>query len=439
MLPTRARLYVPTLCALLSACAYFSPAAALDLAQAYQAALANDATFASVRAAYTATLEKLPQARAGLLPSIGLTGTRAEASTTRLPGVQYTSESYTLQLTQPLFRWANWQNYEQSKLQLAIGETQLAQARQDLILRVAQAYFDVLAAQDNLAFIRAQKAAIEEQLEAAKRNFEIGTATITDTHEAQARYDLAVAQEIQAESELTVRTSALQQIIGQAPDTLAKLPESVKVPAPEPAKLEAWTQQAAANNLAVAQASLATEIAKRDIEIAKSGHYPTVDLTANIGRSRGLVGQNVVNDFYTTRSVGVQVSVPIFSGLGTSARVNEAVALSEKARHDLEAARRAAVQNTRVAFQGVNAGLAQVRALEAAQVSSRSALEANKTGYEVGVRINIDVLNAQKQLYSTERDLAKARYDALMSGLRLKAAAGILSEDDVAKINALLR
>ena len=435
----RARLYAPTLCALLSACAYLPAASALDLEQAYQSALAHDATFASARAAYTATLEKLPQARAGLLPSVALTGNRAEASTTRLPGVQYTSESYTLQLIQPLFRWANWQSYEQSKLQLAIGEAQLAQGRQDLILRVAQAYFDVLAAQDNLTFSGAQKAAISEQLESAKRNFEIGTATITDTYEAQARYDLAQAQEIQAESDLAVRISALQQIIGAPAGDLAKLPPAVNVPAPQPAKIDAWTEQAAANNLAVAQASLASEIAQRDIEIAKSGHYPTVDLAANIGRTRGLVGQNVVNDFYTTRSVGVQVSVPIFSGFATTSRVDEAVALSEKARSDLEAARRAAVQNTRVAFQGVNAGLAQVRALEAAQVSSRSALDANKTGYEVGVRINIDVLNAQQQLYSTERDLAKARYDALMSGLRLKAAAGILSEEDVARVNALLR
>ncbi|GAA0528713.1 MULTISPECIES: TolC family outer membrane protein [Pigmentiphaga] len=431
--------YVQTLCALLGACAFVPAVAALDLEQAYQAALANDATFASVRSAYTATLEKLPQARASLLPAISLAGSRAEASTTRLPGVTYTNESYTLQLIQPLFRWSGWQTYEQSKLQLAVGEAQLAQGRQDLILRVAQAYFDVLAAQDNLAFIGAQKIAISEQLESAKRNFEIGTATITDTYEAQARYDLAQAQEIQAESDLAVRIGALQQIIGTPAGDLAKLPPAVNVPAPQPPRIEAWTEQAAANNLAVAQATLNSEIAQRGIEIAKSGHYPSVDLAANVARTRGLVGQTVVNDFYTTRSVGVQVSVPIFAGFGTTSRVDEAVALSEKARNDLEVARRAAIQNTRVAFQGVNAGLAQVRALEAAQVSSRSALDANKTGYEVGVRINIDVLNAQQQLYSTERDLAKARYDALLSGLRLKAASGILSEDDVRQVNALLR
>ncbi|MPS27808.1 TolC family outer membrane protein [Pigmentiphaga sp.] len=436
----RARSYhVQTLCALLGACVFVPAVAALDLEQAYQAALANDATFASVRSAYTATLEKLPQARAALMPAISLAGSRAEASTTRLPGVTYTNETYTLQLIQPLFRWSGWQTYEQSKLQLAVGEAQLAQGRQDLILRVAQAYFDVLSAQDNLAFIGAQKIAISEQLESAKRNFEIGTATITDTYEAQARYDLAQAQEIQAESDLAVRIGALQQIIGAPSGDLAKLPPAVNVPAPQPARIDAWTEQATANNLAVAQATLNSEIAQRGIEIAKSGHYPSFDLTANVARTRGLVGQTVVNDFYTTRSVGVQVSVPIFAGFGTTSKVDEAVALSEKARNDLEVARRAAVQNTRIAFQGVNAGLAQVRALEAAQVSSRSALDANKTGYEVGVRINIDVLNAQQQLYSTERDLAKARYDALLSGLRLKAASGILSEDDVRLVNALLR
>ncbi|GAA4343392.1 TolC family outer membrane protein [Pigmentiphaga soli] len=435
----RTRPYVPTLGAVLLGTCLFSPALALDLQQAYHAALANDATFASARAAYAAGLEKLPQARAGLLPAVSLAGNVANASTTRLPGARYTNESYTLQLVQPLFRWDNWQAYEQSKLQVAASEAQLEQGRQDLILRVAQAYFDLLAAQDDLAFLGAQKSAISEQLESARRNYEIGTATITDTYEAQARYDLAEAQSIQAQADLEVRISALQQIIGIPAANLAELPPSVAIPGPQPAVAETWADRARDSNLSVAQASLASEIAARDIEIAKSGHYPTVDLVANVGRTRGLVGQNIVNDFYTTRSAGVQVAVPIFSGFGTSSRVSEAVALSEKSRSDLEATRRAAVQSAREAFQGVHAGLARVRALEAAQVSSQSALEANKTGYEVGVRINIDVLNAQQQLYSTDRDLARARYDTLLSGLRLKAAAGILSEGDVQGLNRLLR
>lgn len=225
------------------------------------------------------------------MPAISLAGSRAEASTTRLPGVTYTNETYTLQLIQPLFRWSGWQTYEQSKLQLAVGEAQLAQGRQDLILRVAQAYFDVLSAQDNLAFIGAQKIAISEQLESAKRNFEIGTATITDTYEAQARYDLAQAQEIQAESDLAVRIGALQQIIGAPSGDLAKLPPAVNVPAPQPARIDAWTEQATANNLAVAQATLNSEIAQRGIEIAKSGHYPSFDLTANVARTRGWSGR----------------------------------------------------------------------------------------------------------------------------------------------------
>ncbi len=435
----RAKPLAVTASALFSAYMFVSQAYALDLQQAYQAALGNDASFTSVRAAYAAGLERLPQARAGLLPDIDATGTISRVSTERLPGVRITNEVYGLQLVQPLFRWANWQTYEQAKLQVAVSESQLEQGRQDLIIRVSQAYFDVLAAQDTVAFIGAQKIAISEQLESAKRNFEIGTATITDTHEAQARFDLAQAQEIAAQADLDIKLSALQQIIGAQNGPLAELPASVQIPAPQPAQLDTWSDQARGNNLAVVQAGLAAEIAQRTIEIAKSGHYPTVDLTAGLSRNKGLVGQSVVNEPYMTRTVGIQVSVPIFSGLGTSAKVNESVALAEKARSDLEVARRAAVQSTRVAFQGVTSGLAQVRALEAAQVSSRSALEANKTGYEVGVRINIDVLNAQQQLYLTERDLAKARYDALVSGLRLKAAAGILTENDVRQINALLR
>jgi outer membrane protein len=435
----RLHLHVVAVAALVCACVASMPAQALDLLQAYQAALGNDAAYASARSGYTAGLERLPQARAGLLPTIAATGVRADASSQRLPGMTVTNETYTLQLVQPLFRWANWQTFEQAKLQTVANEYRLEQSRQDLIVRLAQAYFDVLSAQDNLSFIDAQKSAIGEQLESAKRNFEIGTATITDTYEAQARYDLTLAQEIQAQSDLEIRISALQLIVGPQTGALAMLPTDVDIPEPRPAHVDSWVEQARAQNLAVIQADLSTEIALRDIEIAKGGHYPTVDFTATIARNKGLVGQNVINDAYTTRTVGIQVGVPIFSGFATTSRVTEAVALAEQARNERELARRNAIQIARVAFQGVNSGLAQVRALKAAQVSSRSSLEANKTGYEVGVRINIDVLNAQQQLYSTERDLARARYDALVSGLRLKSAAGILSETDVAQVNLLLR
>jgi outer membrane protein len=299
---------------------------------------------------------------------------------------------------------------------------------------VAQAYFDVLAAQDTLTSIQAQKTATTEQLASAKRNFEVGTQTITDTHEAQAAYDLVVAQEFAAQSDLEVKRAALQQIIGAPAGSLATLRPGVKIAQPEPAVMEPWVSSAEQQNYAVVGAQLNLEIAKREIARQRAGHLPTLDLTASKGRdSTTGVGVN------KTGAIGVTWNVPIFTGFAVTSKVRESIALEDKARNDLEATRRAVAQNARQAYLGVSSGLAQVRALEAAEISSKSALDSNKLGYQVGVRINIDVLNAQRQLYSTQRDLSRARYDTLMNGLRLKAAAGSLKEADLAPVNALLQ
>jgi outer membrane protein len=345
-------------------------------------------------------------------------------------------------LTQPLFRWANWKQYQQGKLQTAISEAEFAQAQQDLIVRVSQAYFDVLAAQDTLASLQAQKAAITEQLASAKRNFEVGTATITDTHEAQARYDLAVAQELAAQSDLEVRRNALQQIIGKPTGGLAPLRTGVELTPPAPAQIDTWVESAEKQNYGVIARELAREVAQHEIGRNRAGHLPNVDLVA----SRSHNNQGTDAALLTTTGgvsnntvVGVQLSVPIFAGLGTVSRVREAKALEERAAADLETTRRAAAQGARQAYLGVTSGLAQVKALEAAEVSSQSALESNRLGYQVGVRINIDVLNAQQQLYVTRQNLAKARYDTLMNSLRLKSAAGNLSEEDLVRINTLLQ
>jgi outer membrane protein len=429
--------------AVLASIAFAQPAGALDLIQSYREALANDSSFASARYANIAGQEILPQARANLLPAVGASLGRTRAETDSGPyNVKTTSTDLGLQLSQPLFDWSIWQGYEQSKLLVAISDAQLVQARQDLALRVSRAYFDVLAAQDDLTFIAAQKSAISEQLASAKRNFEIGTATITDTHEAQARYDLVIATELQAESALDLARSALRQLIGTSPGQLATLRQDVEVPAPQPARVDDWINQAVTQNLNVVQSQLNTEVASRSIEIAKAGHLPTVALTASIGRN--LLGDAQTQNGVlqprgsTTRAIGVQLLVPVFSGYATSSRITESVALREKALFDLETTRRTVSQNTRQAYLGVTSGLAQIQALKAAEVSSRSALEANKTGYEVGVRINIDVLNAQQQLFSTQRDLARARYDALNYSLQLRSAIGMLSEADVEAINRLL-
>jgi len=309
-----------------------------------------------------------------------------------------------------------------------------------LIVRVSQAYFDVLAAQDALASVQAQKAAITEQLAAAKRNFEVGTATITDTHEAQARFDLAIAQELAAQSELEIRRHALQQIIGKPAGELATLKPGVKLSAPTPADINKWVTSAEQQNFGVVSQQLALEVAQREIKKNRAGHYPTLDLVASRSRSNQ-TGSTLTATGGTSdsSSVGVQWTIPLFAGFAVTSKVRESIALEDKARSDLENARRTAAQGARQAFLGVNSGLAQVRALEAAEVSSNSALESNRLGYQVGVRINIDVLNAQQQLFTTRQNLAKARYDTLVNSLKLKSAAGTLKEEDLVQVNSLLK
>ena len=415
-----------------------------DLLAVARAALANDAQFQSARAQREATSEKLPQARAGLLPSLTLNGTTqwndVEISKPVDRSTQYNSHNFGFQLTQPLFRWANWVQFEQGKLQVAAADAQLAQARQDTLLRAAQAYFDLLYAQDVLTSIVAQKTAASEQLELARKSFEVGTVTITDVHEAQSRYDLATAQEIAARSDIEVKRHALAVITGRAPEALRGLRSEVAFTLPEPARMEEWVDRAQTESLTVLAQLANQEIANREIERQRAGHYPTVDLVATYGQNKTVItfAGAPLNNETTTGTVGVQVSVPLFQGLGQESRVRESAHLLDRARAEVDFARRNAAQQARQAWLGVANGIAQTAALRAAQVSSQSSLDANKLGYEVGVRINIDVLNAQQQLYVTRRDLAKARYDTLLAQLRLKAAAGQLAEPEIEAVNALL-
>lgn len=419
-------------------------ASAADLMQVYRAAQDNDPTFSAARSTLDAGREKAPQGLSGLLPSLTLSGNTVwndndvkVLSTSATMQQRYNGNGYQLALSQPLFRWQNWVAYDQAKLQVAQAEASFAQARQDLILRVAQAYFDVLYAQENLAAVQANKTAIAQQLESAKTNFEVGTATITDTHEAQARFDLAAAQEIAAESDLEVKRRALQAIVGDEPGALAPTRKDAELAPPQPADMAQWVASAEKDSLNVLIQQAATEIATREVDKQRAGHYPTVDLVANQGYSKSFASTlgPVDTDF---RNVGLQVSIPLFQGGATLSRQREAAANRGAAQAALEAAKRASALAARQYYLGVANGLAQVRALKAAMVSSQSALESNKLGYEVGVRINIDVLNAENQVYTTRRDLAKATLDTLMAQLRLKAAVGALGEDDVAAINALL-
>ena len=418
---------------------------AIDLLQVYREALANDAVYASARATLSAGLERITQGRAGLLPTVGVGGNytrfNGDLSVAGLDSSRSsTSRGYTVSLSQPLFRWANWEQYQQGKLSVAASEAQFAQAEQDLIVRVSQAYFDVLSAQDVLASVQAQKTAITEQLASAKRNFEVGTATITDTHEAQARFDLAVAQEFAALNDLEIKRTALEQIIGKPAGELASLRPGLALAEPQPAQIDKWVKSAESRNFGVLGQQFALEFAQREISKSRAGHLPTVDLVASRSHNNqnGSTFTTTTGSLSDSSSIGVLWNIPLFAGFAVTSRVRETIALEEKARADLENARRTAIQTARQAYLGVNSGLSQVKALEAAEVSSQSALESNRLGYQVGVRINIDVLNAQQQLFATRRDLAKARYDMLVNGLRLKSAAGVLKEEDVVEVNALL-
>lgn len=419
-------------------------AQAQSLAELYQAASAYDAVFQAAKAQYEANLARAEQAKAGLLPTVSLTANMSGTNSDVVKPVANTnrgfaSQSAAINASQPLYRPANRATAEQGELQATQAKSALVTAEQDLIVRVTQAYFDVLGSQDSLAFVKAQKSAVSEQLAAAKRNFEVGTSTITDSREAQARFDLVTAQEIAAENDLRVKLIALDQLVGKsgvAPKALA-LP--AKLPAVLPADVNIWVQQAQEAHPSIKAAELAVEIAKLETQKAQAGEKPTIDATASYGLSYGSgSASSRLNSESRNATIAIALNYPLFTGYAVQNRVKETLQLEDKARNDLEAAKRSIAQATRTAYFGVLSGQGQVRALEAAEASSQSALDANKLGYQVGVRINIDVLNSQSQLFQTKRDLAKARYDVLVGGLRLRQANGTLKADDLSAVNALL-
>ena len=419
------------------------PAHAESLLDLYQSAQAYDAAWQSAKAQYDANLFRADQAKAGVLPTANFAAgaTRSHLDINN-PEVQraFGTQNTTLSASQPLYRPANLATFEQGKRQVELAQAQLTTAAQDLILRVSQAFFDVLAAQDTLSFVRAQKVAVAEQLASARRNFEVGTSTITDTREAQARYDLVIAQEIAADNDLRVKRLALDTQVGKPdvqPNSLPVLPE---LPLPQPPDVNAWVQQSEENSPAIQQARTNVEIAQLETEKAKAGHKPTLDLIASYNVTRNQNGslQTALNSRSNSGNVGLSFNLPLFAGFAVENRIRETLSLEEKAQADLEATRRSVAQATRAAYFGVVSGQGQVKALEAAEASSQSALEANRLGYQVGVRINIDVLNSQSQLFQTKRDLAQARYNVLLGHLKLRQANGTLTPEDLSRLNAQL-
>ena len=416
-------------------------AQAQSLVELYEAARGFDATYLSARAQFDASQAKAAQARAGLLPQAGLAAAanwaRRDSSAAALEGTS-NSQSVALSASQPLYRPANQLANDQAQLSIDIAKAQLETAEQDLIVRTTQAYFDVLAAEDTLTFVKAQKTAVSEQLAAAKRNFEVGTTTVTDSREAQARFDLVLAQEIAAENDLRVKKLALDQLVGKTGVAPKPLAAPVALPALTPADPQAWVAQGETRHPAVLQATKGLEIAQLETRKAETGHQPTLDLVGQYQVARAPISGFPNNVRTNTASVGLQFNMPLYTGGAVQNRIKETLALEEKARNDLQAAQRGVSQATRAAYFGVLSGQGQVKALEAAEASSQSALDANKLGYQVGVRINIDVLNAQSQLFQTKRDLAVARYNVLLGGLRLKQASGQLAAQDLQVVNGLL-
>lgn len=424
--------------ALLLAATLGLPAFADNLSEVYRAALAYDAGYAAAQATYRAAQEKAPQARAGLLPNASLNANaRYNDVENSISSGDFNSHGWSVSATQPIYRGQNLIAYDQARVSVQLAENQFKAAGQDLVLRTARAYFDVLLAQDSLEFIRAQKAAITEQLAAAKRNFEVGTATITDTHEAQARFDLGTAQEIAAENELEIKRRTLHTLTGKSVNTLATLAPNPALAAPAPNSMEEWVKRSRDDNLEVRIRQQSRQIADQEIERARAGHHPTLDLTASYSDSRNQsFGATQIDS--KAKVIGLEFALPIYQGGRTSSQVREAVANQEKSRQELENAQRTAALQTRQAYLNVTSTAAQVKALEAALESTQKSLESTQLGLEVGVRTSIDVLNAQQQLTSAKRDLAAARYNFLVSVLNLKAAAGALSAADLEEIDRLL-
>ncbi|MDP1558823.1 MAG: TolC family outer membrane protein [Nitrosomonas sp.] len=419
-----------------------TPLYAADLMDIYREALDRDAQYQSARSVYQAAQEKLTQGRAGLLPNITLSGTRQTQliNTSLGPEVTIQNRGVIVTATQPLIRVENIVIFAQSKTEVAQADSQFVIAAQDLILRVAQAYFDVLSAQVDVTVAEVQKTAILRQLEQAKRNFEVGIATIVDTNEAQARFDLTISQEIAARNALEISKRSLQGIIDRFPENLVGTNEFTAELSNMPyTDMEEWVTVAEEKNFTLKIQQAAYELAKKEVERTRSKHYPTVDLVAQYSDQTGVGGAITGRGIdLTSKSIGIQFNLPLFEGFATQSRVREALANLGRAQHDLENARRNNALQVRQQYLNVTNGIAQVNALKQALVSSQTQLESTVLGQEVGVRTEVDVLNAQQQLYSARRDLAKAYYNYLMSRLRLKAEAGELDEDTLQQINAML-
>ena len=425
------------------------PASALGFMEAYRAALQNDPTYQAAIAENEAGQQNRAMGRAGLLPQVNANISRArvrgeqEYTTQTLADprdvvvpLKYFSYSRTVQVRQSVVNMAAIANFRQGRARAEYSTEVFRGKQNDLALRLSSAYFQALLSQHAIDLAQAKVQSIEQQLKTAEVQFKAGDGTVTDVDEARARRDLAQAQLIEARNQLTVAMRSLQELVGDKPVSLAQLKaDFAKQLKPELETLDTWLDRALETSADIAAQRRALEVAEREVDKNRAGHLPTVDVYASSGRSQS-DSFSSINQEYRTRQLGVQVNIPIFSGGYTNAATTQAIANRERARNELEATVNKTHIEVTKQYSGTVSGLAKVQALELAVKSSEQALESTKMGFKAGMRSNVDILNAEEQLYTSRRDLAEAKYVYLLSRLRLKAAAGQLSEADMGEVDS---
>lgn len=423
-------------------------ASAEDLLEIYHQALLHDARWASAQHSQLAGREKGAQGRAGLLPTMNLSGTKnySNADIQYQPGSpfasgkrDYDSFDYGANLTQPLIRLQNIAQYRQGNSQMALADAQLLAARNEFVLRAAQAYLDVLFAEDNLALATGQKLTYQQEYEQAQARFTAGAAPVTDVHETQARLELAVAQEIAAQSDVQIKRQALRRLTDASPGILAPLRSDFHPQAPDPEGIDTWLHRADDRNPQLRAQKLALAIADYEVDKAHAAHLPTVDAVANysVNRSSGSIYITSESEI-RSKSAGIQLQMPIFQGGLLFSRDREAVELREKARADFEDTQQAVTLQVQQFYLTVVNSLAQIRALEQAVNSSELLVDSTRMSRRAGLKTQTDVLNAEQQLLSARRDLARARYQHILGLLQLKGSADVLEDSDVLQVNNLL-
>ena len=421
----------------------------LTLSQAYRAAMEQDATIRAVRATTDAKRERLPQARSQLLPNISASASRNKNDlTSTTPGLgglpvtndeKYTSSSRALTIRQPIFRPYQLADYRQAGAQVADANAQLDKETQNVAVRVVTAYLEALLAQEQLSLVLAQKNTYGTQLDSARKRFTAGAGVRTDIDEAQARLDLAVARELEARQNVDYTRRALQVLVNMPVTALAPLdPGKLRLLRPEPDRLEDWTQRAEITSPEIRSLTAQREAARYEIDKARSGHMPTLDAIAQWSVSDS---DNVtrVNSKYDNKAIGLQLNIPIFAGGQVNSQTRQAVAELERAEQSLEALRRDLSLRVEREFRGITEGVARVGALEQAVRSSEIMVQSNKRSFEGGSRTLVDILNAEEQRVTALRDLAQARYQYILSRIRLQALAGTADEATIAEVDAWLK